>query len=265
MVVIVTDAKLMRLLEVMIEECDDDDDDDGEGNRNQGNEIVDSPPPHLDASYTGDRQYHVNILPSIFQLPYIHCCCYKLEYTLSYTKMDDPWADTPSSATVVIPPRPPKADRRSIPQPQLQPKAVESEPEPQQQEEEEEEEEEVKADETPVLSEEETISPGLVESSVTSNANGHEHEHEHEGGFGTEDEDGGDGFDDFDDFDAPAGGPSTFAAQEEGDGFGDFGDFEEGDFDEPLQVNGGSAEGVNEVQVEEVPIKKWVSSLNHLD
>jgi hypothetical protein len=147
--------------------------------------------------------------------------------------MDDPWADTPSSA--VIPPRPPKADRRSIPQP------IALEPEV--------EVEEVKGDETqdevagftdepidygheaPALEEEEK--EDLFDDF---GQNGNTVEPEEDGGF-----------DNFDDFDAPAG-PS---GQGE-DGFGDFGDFEEGDFETNEPTN-------HEEEIPEVPAQQWVS------
>jgi hypothetical protein len=151
--------------------------------------------------------------------------------------MDDPWADTPSST--VIPPRPPKADRRSIPQP------IALEPEV--------EVEEVKADET--TDEVAGFTDEPEEDVHASTKPEPEDEEEGErGGFddfgqngNTVEPEGGDGFNDFDDFDAPAG---PVAGGE--DGFGDFGDFEEGDFEtnEPTE---------QEETVPEVPARQWVS------
>jgi hypothetical protein len=155
-------------------------------------------------------------------------------------KMDDPWADTPSSSSTVIPPRPPKADRRSIPisVPVLASTTVEQEPEPVVQQD-VEEEVEVETKEDPIAEAEET--PEFGNAAVE----------EVEGGDG--------GFDDFDDFDEPAGaGPSLFAASGEGeeDGFGDFGDFEEGDFEEPVNE-------ISSAQEEVVPSRsKWVCPLS---
>jgi hypothetical protein len=147
--------------------------------------------------------------------------------------MDDPWADTPSST--VIPPRPPKADRRSIPQP------IALEPEV--------EVEEVKADET---TDEVAGFTDEPEEDVYGSTKPEPEEEEEGDGFDDfgqngdtvePDEDGG--FDDFDDFDAPAG-PSAPGE----DGFGNFGDFEEGDFEtnKPTQET-----------IPEVPARQWVS------
>jgi hypothetical protein len=147
--------------------------------------------------------------------------------------MDDPWADTPSSA--VIPPRPPKADRRSIPQPTRPEIEVE----------------EVKADET--TDEVAGFTDEPIEYGQEAPAPEDEEEGDGVDDFGQNEnpaepeEDGG--FDDFDDFDAPAG-PSAPGE----DGFGDFGDFEEGDFEtnEPTS---------QEERITEVPAQQWVSQL----
>jgi len=152
--------------------------------------------------------------------------------------MDDPWADTPSST--FIPPRPPKADRRSIPQP------IALEPEV--------EVEEVKADETTDEIAGFTDEP---EEDVHESTKSEPEETGEEVEYGFDDfgqngnpvepeEDGG--FDDFDDFDAPAGGPSATGE----DGFGDFGDFEEGDFETHEPTN-------QEEEIREVPARQWVS------
>ena len=149
--------------------------------------------------------------------------------------MDDPWADTPSST--VIPPRPPKADRRSIPKP------VALEPEL--------EVEEVKAEETKDESREFTDEP--IEDEAEAPAIQEEVEADGFDDFGQDgnpvepEEDGG--FDDFDDFDAPAGPSATGE-----DGFGDFGDFEEGDF----ETNGTTNE-IEEKEIPEVQVRQWVS------
>lgn len=149
--------------------------------------------------------------------------------------MDDPWADTASST--VIPPRPPKADRRSIPKP------VSLEPEL-----------EVKEDKA---EEAEDESPGFTDEPIENEQDGPVTQEEvQEDGFDDFEQNGNPvepeedaGFDDFDDFDAPAGPSATGE-----DGFGDFGDFEEGDF----ETNGTT----NEVQEEEIPevhARQWVS------
>jgi hypothetical protein len=161
--------------------------------------------------------------------------------------MDDPWADTPSST--IIPPRPPKADRRSIPQPTLMEGQVE----------------EVKADETITTTDEVTGFTDEVEEDE-SNDDVHgaiepEEEQKADGfddfGLGqngiTAEPEGDGGFDDFDDFDAPAAGPSVPGE----DGFGDFGDFEEGDFDEPN--NQVQVQEKEKDMVPEVPSRQWVS------
>jgi hypothetical protein len=152
--------------------------------------------------------------------------------------MDDPWADTPSST--VIPPRPPKADRRSIPQPfALEPEV---------------EVEEVKADETTdevsgFTDEPEEDIHGSTKPELEGDGDGFDdfgqNDHGHQEPEGGDGEDGG--FDDFDDFDAPAG---PVAGGE--DGFGDFGDFEEGDFETNVPTK-------QEEQVPEVPPRQWVS------
>ena len=149
--------------------------------------------------------------------------------------MDDPWADTPSST--VIPPRPPKADRRSIPKP------VALEPEI--------EVEEVKAEETKEESPEFTDEP--VEDEQEAPATQHKVEEDgfddfEQNGNPVEPEEDG-GFDDFDDFDAPAGPSATGE-----DGFGDFGDFEEGDFE-----TSGTMNEIQEEVVPEVQARQWVS------
>lgn len=159
--------------------------------------------------------------------------------------MDDPWADTPSPSKMVIPPRPPKADRRSIPIPS--PKFVEPE----------QEEEEVKADETPeeiiVSAKTELQQESGIDLGGFDDFDGNRDEDQVE--IEKDEQDGdGDGFDDFDDFDAPAG-PSTIG---EDGGFGDFGDFEEGDFVEPSNTNGDGNEDVQEEVVPEVPRNQWV-------
>jgi hypothetical protein len=166
-------------------------------------------------------------------------------FTLRYKldiKMDDPWADTPSST--VIPPRPPKADRRSIPQP-TRPEVEVIEVKADETKDEvagftDEPEEDVYGSPKP---EPEEKGEGDGDGFDDFGQNGHGHQ-EPEGGDG---EDGG--FDDFDDFDAPAG-PSAPGE----DGFGDFGDFEEGDFEtnEPTQE-------MQEETVPEVPTRQWVS------
>jgi len=148
--------------------------------------------------------------------------------------MDDPWADTPSS--VVIPPRPPKADRRSIPQPIVLEPEVDVEG--------------VKADETkdevagftdePIEDVHGSTKPEEEEKGV---GEGDGFDDFGQNGNTVEPEENG-GFDDFDDFDAPAG-PSAPGE----DGFGDFGDFEEGDFETNEPTN----------EIPEVPARQWVS------
>jgi hypothetical protein len=150
--------------------------------------------------------------------------------------MDDPWADTPSST--LIPPRPPKADRRSIPQP------IALEPEV--------EVEEVKADEVAGFTdepEEDVHGSTKPEPKEAGEGDGDGFDDFGQNGHGHQEPEGGDGEDagfyDFDDFDAPAG-PSAPGE----DGFGDFGDFEEGDFEtnKPTQET-----------IPEVPARQWVS------
>ena len=146
--------------------------------------------------------------------------------------MDDPWADTPSS--VVIPPRPPKADRRSIPPV----RKVEPEPEV--------EVGEVKADKVAGFTDEpEEDLHGSTEEVAEVEGEGDGFDDFGANGNTVEPEEEG-GFDDFDDFDAPAG-PSAPGE----DGFGDFGDFEEGDFE--------TNEPTNQVEIPEVPSRQWVS------
>ena len=168
-------------------------------------------------------------------------------------KMDDPWADSPSPSTVVIPPRPPKADRRSIPIPQP-PKAVDSELTEQDQEEEEEEVKAETATETRTEMPEQIVDAEPIESESRDGDEDVKEDQEAEAAGDAE----ADGFDDFDDFDAPAGGPSFSTPGGEGeDGFGDFGDFEEGDFEE--QANGPIIDNQQEaVAVVEEPVRKWV-------
>jgi hypothetical protein len=174
---------------------------------------------------------------------YIDCSCsvvsiksrrnhsrYKLDI-----KMDDPWADTPSST--VIPPRPPKADRRSIP--------------PSNKVEQEVEVEEVQADEitdqvTGFTDEPEEDLHGFTAQEEEEEGEGDRFDDFGQNGNTVEPEGDG-GFDDFDDFDAPAG-PSAPGE----DGFGDFGDFEEGDF----ETDGPT---VQEEESPEVPARQWVS------
>jgi len=161
--------------------------------------------------------------------------------------MDDPWADSPSPASVVIPPRPPKADRRSIPIPQPT-KAADPELTEQDKELEEEQVQAEPATESETSEEIVTTEPIEVE-----NEDVQEDQRVEAAGVAE-----ADGFDDFDDFDAPAGGPSFSTPGGEGeDGFGDFGDFEEGDFEE--QANGPIIDNQQEaVAVVEEPVRKWV-------
>jgi hypothetical protein len=200
------------------------------------------PHSHLDASYI-EIDIHVDLLPCWNQLTRAKVITIHA-HPSTIQKMDDPWADTPSSSSTVIPPRPPKADRRSIPIPVPatvpEPSAPEVEQEPEAVVQHEVEEEvEVETIEDPIAEAEETPEFG---NAAVENV---------EGGDG--------GFDDFDDFDEPAGaGPSTFAASGEGeeDGFGDFGDFEEGDFEEPVNE-------ISSAQEEVVPSRsKWVCPLS---
>ena len=149
--------------------------------------------------------------------------------------MDDPWADTPSS--VVIPPRPPKADRRSIPPV----KKVEPEPEV--------EVGEVKADEMAGFTDDsEEDLHGFTEEVAEVEEGGDGFDDFGQNGMTAEPEEEG-GFDDFDDFDTPAG---PVAGGE--DGFGDFGDFEEGDFEIHEPTN-----EIREEEIPEVPARQWVS------
>jgi len=179
----------------------------------------------------------VGILPSsVLTVPVLSVNSTHTRYNSESTVMDDPWADTPSST--VIPPRPPKADRRSIPKPV----SLESEIEV----------EEVKAEETKDESPEITDEP--IQDEQEAPATQEEVEEDGFDDFGQNgnpvEPEGDGGFDDFDDFDAPAG-PSAPGGE---DGFGDFGDFEEGDF----ETNGTTNE-IQEEVVPEVHARQWVS------